>query len=183
MYLYGRSRIETTCSETCRNFRIGTLATTLLTQMNETYDDVRTILYIAVIGSGVALIVMLYLVYRRNSATQTQYLYFYLFCLAVLVVVFILLCLLVSDMRSVYNVNRDALNTGAACVTNLDWRKLPQRLYTDTNMDSEHAWAVTWLCFTTVFILVAVVALYLITQRLGQLQKQGWVHTDRELYA
>lgn len=183
MYLYGRSQIETTCSHECRTWLMAPRATALLTQMNECYSDVKVILYLATFGSGIGLIVMFFLVRKRNSATQKQYLYFYIYCMVVLIIVSILLCYLVADMKKIYNVKREELKFGANCITNANWKALPNKMYKDTNMDSEHSWATAWLTFTVIMIVVCGVALYFISTGLDNLKKKGWVQTDRDMYA
>jgi len=172
--LFGRYKIEMGCSSQCQDFRITPIATAMYNQMVSTYGDIKTILYITCIGSGVALMVMGYLVYIRSNATQREYLNFFVFVLLLVVVLIILLSLLLADMRNVYNVNRNKLNVGSGCITDAGWKKLTQQMFLQSNMDSEHNWTIFFLVWSILTWLSGSYVLCKVMAGLDRLNK-GWV--------
>jgi ABC-type polysaccharide/polyol phosphate export permease len=108
---------------------MGTTVSAMMTQMTESYSDIKTILYISAIGGGVCLLYCLYLVFLRSDATQQEYMYFYGFALVVLIVLAFLLGFLISDLSGTYNANRTLLNTNAACISDTNWQKVPRAIY------------------------------------------------------
>jgi len=144
--------------------------------MNATYGDLKVLVYVSVIGGGIAFFVMLYLVFIRSNAISQEYMYFYCYVLLVLVIMIVLLSMMISDMRKVFRVNREKLKTGTRCITDAGWKKVPTTMYNKTNMDSEHTWACVFLAFSEIMALVAAWFLYSITTALEKMNKpMGWV--------
>merc|ERR1712110_55670 len=143
--------------------------TTMLTQMDAAYSDLKTIIYITAIGGGLCMIWCAYLVWRRSEATQAEYLQFWGATLLVLVVTIILLALFVSSMSSSYQANRATLPEIANCITNTQWKQLPTQIYTLSSMDSEHNWAITFMTLGIVLALAMAYIMMVVSQRLEQM--------------
>jgi hypothetical protein len=172
--LFGRYKIEMGCSTQCQDFRLTPIATAMYNQMVSTYGDIKTILYISCIGGGVALMLMGYLVYIRSNATQREYLNFFTFVLLLVVVMIILLAMLLSDMRGVYNVNREKLKVGTGCITDAGWKKLTQQMYLQSDMSSEHNWTIFFLVWSILTVLCGAWTIFKVMAGLERLNK-GWV--------
>jgi len=137
-------------------------------QMNSTYDDLQVIIYISAIGGGLAMLWALYLIFLRSDATQGEYVQFWGVTLLVLFVVVILLAFLVHSMSTVYLTNRAKLPAIANCITSPQWKVVPQTIFKNSSMESEHNWAITWLTFG-VMLLLAMLGVFVKTS--GELAK------------
>lgn len=171
-YLYGRYRIETLCDQECRDFRMGTLADALYKQMNDTYADLKVLVYVTAIGGALALFAMFVLVVVKSRAISQDYLYFYVYLLLVLLLITILLCIMMSDFKNVYKVNRNKLKTvGERCITDLRWKKVPTTLYNKTDMSSEKMWVDIFVTCCFIMVVVAIWQLYSISTALEEMNK------------
>lgn len=166
--LYSMHRIEMACDNNCQGYKLGTVMTNLETQMKDAYADLKVIIYVSAIGGGLALIYCLYLVWKRSQATQDEYVQFWGLALVVLIIVTIMMCMFVVKMSRRYNANRNMLPVIKNCITNSSWKKLTDQLYKGTNMTAEHNWAITWLTFG---ILLVLVMLYMMMTVAGQLER------------
>lgn len=167
--LFARHQIEVKCTAECGAFRMGATGTAMLKQMEGAYARMRTIVYITAIGGGVAFFWLLYLIWRKSRATQASYLYFYIFVLVVLALLIVFLALLVSDFSSKYEAEREKMEAGGKCVTDAEWAKLPNKMHSESDMDSERRWAITFLALGVLCFLVALFVLYWITTALAKL--------------
>lgn len=143
--LYRQHRIEMSCTATCQAQLLTPTMTSLNTQMQAVYSDLKVLVYVTAIGGGVCMLWCLYLISQKSEADQEQYLQFWGAALLVLVVTCILLGLLVHSMSTQYNATRNSLPAVAACITNTQWKALPNNIFAQSSMESEHNWAITWL--------------------------------------
>jgi len=155
----------------------------MFTQMVSSYSDIKVILYISAIGGGVCLLYCLYLVFLRSDATQQEYMYFYGFALVCLIVLAFLLGFLISDLSGTYNAHRNTLTTKAACISDATWQKVPRAIFTESSMDSERSWAIAFLVFVLLMIVVMLYMLFTISSALEKVNRpgQGWVGGQHEL--
>lgn len=69
--LNGRFRIETKCDDFCRDLKgMSTIMGSLKKQMDSTYGDMKTIIYVTAIGGGLVFLFSLYLILLKNNAQQ-----------------------------------------------------------------------------------------------------------------
>lgn len=151
--LYSMHRIEMACDSTCQGHKLGPIMTALETQMKDAYADLQVIIYVSAIGGGISLIYCLLLVMKKSQATQNEYVQFWGLTLLVLLIVTIMMCMFVVKMSRRYNVSRNTLPVIGKCITNSSWKKLTTQLFTDTNMDAEHNWGITWMTFGILLVL------------------------------
>lgn len=137
--------------------------------MVETYGDIQVLIYVTAIGGGLCLVWCLYLILLKREATQQEYLNFWGVTLLVLCVTAVLLGLLVHSMSTSYNAKRNQLPVIGNCITNLKWRAVTTAMYDQSNMETEHNWAIAFLTFSILFIIAMLVVFVRVSQGLEQI--------------
>ena len=85
----------------------------------------------------------------------------------------VLLGMFCNSISTEYNGYRDQLKKGADCITDKDWKKLPNKLYTASEMN--HSWAVAFLCFLLFGLVVGTGVFVFSMKKLGQIKKSQGV--------
>jgi hypothetical protein len=72
MHLYARDRIAVKCKEGCsvnKEFHFTTSANALFATMTTAWDNLQILCYVAGVGTGVSLLVFLYVIFLKSRAT------------------------------------------------------------------------------------------------------------------
>lgn len=124
----------------------------LFKRMKAVYEDVLTMSYVAGLGSVVSLVWLVVIIVRKKHAKQYHYVLLYVCVLVVTFVLCVLLGMFCNSISTEYEGYRTQIKNGADCITDAGWKKLPMKLYTDSEMG--HAWAVAFLAVLLVGLVV-----------------------------
>ena len=133
-----------------QTFTFGNSLTVFQTSLTQLWSSLKWMIGFSWTFTIIGLLMLVFIVNLDFRAKQQQYLCALSLANTTVFIGCVFSWIMWSESKKVFQAERAKLGRFSACVSDANWRKIPQKMHTEMDLTSFHTTVIIWLAFTSI---------------------------------